>query len=176
MTLGDLHNPKSRQFKSGEPSFQKMYNSRQSNLPTQACYMPARDMYHQNIRNALIKDGWTITHDPLRLTWGNKDMYVDLGAERLLAAEKAGQRIAVEIKSFVGASEMDDLEKAIGQYIVYHTVLAERDPHRTLYLAVSHDVLRDVFEEPLGQLLLKNHLVQVIGFDPQTEVIITWLP
>lgn len=138
--------------------------------------MPARNIYHNQVRNALIKDGWTITHDPLRLTWGDKDLYVDLGAERLLAAEKAGQRIAVEIKSFVGDSEVDDLEKAIGQYIVYRAVLAEREPQRRLYLAVPRDVLRDIFEKPLGQLLLKNELVQVLGFDPDAEVIVEWIP
>lgn len=137
--------------------------------------MPARDIYHNTVKNALIKDGWTITHDPLRLTWGGKDMYVDLGAERLLAAEKAGQQIAVEIKSFVGDSEMDDLEKAIGQYVVYRAVLAEREPERVLYLAVPQDIA-DIFEQPLGKLLLKNDLAQVIGFDPQTEEIVQWIP
>ena len=138
--------------------------------------MPARDIYHNCVKNALIKDGWTITHDPLRLSWGSKDMYVDLGAERLLAAEKADQRIAVEIKSFVGDSEMDDLEKAIGQYVVYRAVLAEREPDRAIYLAVPQDILQDIFEEPLGMLLLKNNLAQVVGFDPHTEVIVAWLP
>ena len=138
--------------------------------------MPARDLYHNSVKRALIKDGWTITHDPLRLSWGKKDMYVDLGAERLIAAEKAEQRIAVEIKSFVGDSEMDDLEKAIGQYVVYRAVLAERDPRRAIYLAVPQDVIQDIFEEPLGELLLRNNLVQVIGFDPQEEVIVKWLP
>lgn len=137
--------------------------------------MPARDIYHDSVKNALIKDGWTITHDPLRLSWGGKDMYVDLGAEQLLAAEKAEQQIAVEIKSFVGDSEMDDLEKAIGQYVVYRAVLAERDPNRVLYLAVPKHVLRDIFGEPLGKLLLKNNLARVIGFDPQAEVIVEWI-
>jgi hypothetical protein len=62
--------------------------------------MPAKDIYHDAVKNALVKDGWKVTHDPLRLTWGGKDMYVDLGAERLLAAEKAGQKIVVEITSY----------------------------------------------------------------------------
>ena len=62
--------------------------------------MSARDLFRDTVRRALIKDDWIITHDPLRLSWGGKDMYVDLGAERLLAAEKAGQRIAVEVKEF----------------------------------------------------------------------------
>lgn len=87
--------------------------------------MPARDKYHQSAKNALIKDGWTITDDPLRLRFGGKDMYVDLAAERLLTAEKEGRQIAVEIKSFIGLSELDDVEKALGQYFVYKAVLAQ---------------------------------------------------
>jgi len=137
--------------------------------------MPAKDIYHSTVKNALVKEGWTITHDPLRLTWGDKDMYVDLGAERLLAAEKEDQKIAVEVKSFVGDSEMDDLEKAIGQYVVYRAVLAEREPQRILYLAVPRHAL-DLFDEPLGKLLFKNNLVKIIGFDPDVEVIVQWLP
>lgn len=66
-------------------------------MPKPEHAMPARDIYHQQVREALTKDGWAITHDPLRLSWGRKDVYVDLGAERLLAAEKGTQRIAVEV-------------------------------------------------------------------------------
>ena len=88
--------------------------------------MPARDLYHDSVKKALVKDGWRITHDPLRLTWGKKDMYVDLGAERLMAAQKDNELIAVEVKSFIGASSMADLEGAIGQYILYFDVLQER--------------------------------------------------
>ena len=98
--------------------------------------MPAKDIYHDIVKNALIKDGWTITHDPLVLRWGTTDVYVDLGAEQLLAAEKHGQKIAVEIKSFVGRSDVDDLEKALGQYLLYHDILVQREPDRILYLAV----------------------------------------
>jgi hypothetical protein len=77
--------------------------------------MPARDIYHQCVRNALIKDGWTITHDPYTLSVGGTEAYIDLGAERLIAAERGTERIAVETKSFVGASEVRDLEVAVGQ-------------------------------------------------------------
>ncbi|NEQ24703.1 MAG: hypothetical protein F6K28_37470 [Microcoleus sp. SIO2G3] len=81
--------------------------------------MPARDLYHVNFKNALMRDGWTITHDPLILKLGKKDLYVDLGAMQLLAAKKAERKIAVEIKSFTGRSDVDDLEKALGQYVLY---------------------------------------------------------
>ena len=138
--------------------------------------MPARDSYHDSVKRALMKAGWTITHDPLRLVWGGKDMYVDLGAERLLAAERAGQQIAVEIKSFTNASEMNDLEQALGQYLVYRAVLAESEPNRLLYLATPNTVIVNLFEEPLGQLLLKTYPVALVGFNPTTEEIVQWIP
>jgi hypothetical protein len=138
--------------------------------------MPAKDIYHDCVKNALTKDNWTITHDPLSLKWGKKDMFVDLGAEKLLAAEKGDRKIAVEIKSFTGLSEMSDLEKAIGQYIVYHDVLAQVEPDRVLYLAVSEDVASGLFEEPLGELLLRNNRACLLVFDPEAETIVRWIP
>ena len=106
---------------------------------------------------------------------GHIDMYVDLGAEQLLAAEKGKRKIAVEVKSFTGASEMNDLEKAIGQYVVYHDVLAELEPDRILYMAVTEEILVELFEEPIGQLLLNNHRVRLIIFHPKLEVIVKWI-
>jgi len=82
--------------------------------------MPAKDVYHDRVVNALIKDGWTITDDPLRLTFGGQNFYVDLGAEHPIGAKKGGRKIAVEIKSFVSDSPMRDLELALGQYHVIH--------------------------------------------------------
>ncbi len=136
--------------------------------------MPARDIYHNAVKNALIKDGWKITHDPLRLEWGGRDLYIDLGAEELFAAEKENRQIAVEIKSFIGASDMADLEKALGQYVLYHDVLAETEPTRKLYLAIPRKALVDIFQEPIGKLLLKNNRVQLFSFDPHTEEIVQW--
>jgi XisH protein len=138
--------------------------------------MPARDLFHDCVCHALIRDGWTITHDPLRLSWGGKDLYVDLGAERLLAAEKSGERIAVEIKSFVGDSEIDDLEKAVGQYVLYRAILAQLEPERAVFLAVPEAILRGVFEEPVGALLRHDQSICILGFDPETEVITRWIP
>lgn len=95
--------------------------------------MPARDRYHDQVKNALIKDGWTITDDPLHVRWGKKDMYVDLGAEQLLAAEKGERKIAIEVKSFLGPSEMADLEQAVGQYTIYHDVLSRAEPDESCF-------------------------------------------
>jgi hypothetical protein len=136
--------------------------------------MPAHDKYHDQVKQALLNDGWTVTHDPLRLRWGLKDMYVDLGAEQLLAAEKELLKIAVEIKSFVGLSEMDDLEKALGQYTLYHDVLARLEPDRDLYLAIDEETYADLFLEPIGTLLLENKRLKLLVFDPRKEVICRW--
>ena len=138
--------------------------------------MSARDLYHANIRNALIKDGWTITDDPLRLRWGKKDMYVDLGADKLLTAEKAKRKIAVEVKSFVGRSQIRDLQQAVGQYILYLDVLSKVEPDRELYLAIHEEVFDDLFEEPIGQLLLEKQRLKLIVFNRHAEVIVEWLP
>jgi hypothetical protein len=137
--------------------------------------MPARDLYHNNVRNALLKEEWIITHDPLILKLGKKDLYVDLGAMQLLAAEKAECKIAVEIKSFTGRSDVDDLEKALGQYVLYQDILTELEPERTLYLAIPDSVFDDLFEEPIGKLLLKNRRLKLITFEPKQEVIRQWI-
>src|SRR3989304_3412250 len=133
--------------------------------------MSAKDIYHDSVKNALVKDGWVITHDPLILKWGRKDLYIDPGAERLMAAEKAGQKIAVEIKSFVSPSEVEDLKNAVGQFVLYHDILARAEPDRVLYLAIREAVFASVFEEPIGEVLLENRRVRLIVFDSQAEVI-----
>ncbi len=138
--------------------------------------MPARDLYHESAKNALIKDGWTITHDPLRLKWGTKDMYVDLGAEKLLTAEKEGRKIAVEIKSFGGASELNDIEDALGHYLLYRSVLERTEPERKVYLAMHEEAFLEVFEAPLGLLLLEDYKLALMIFDNQEEVILKWIP
>ena len=138
--------------------------------------MPARDIYHAAVRAALDKDGWLITHDPMMLSWGKADVYIDLGAELLIAAEKASRRIAVEIKSFTGPSPIQDLRNALGQFILYNDILARLEPDRDLYLAVDRDVFEDLFEDPIGQLLLDNGRIRLLVFNPQEEEIEKWLP
>ncbi|MDY6939308.1 MAG: XisH family protein [Cyanobacteriota bacterium] len=138
--------------------------------------MPARDVYHDAVKQALINDGWTITDDPLHLKWGRKDMSIDLGASQLLAAQKEERKIAVEVKIFSGCSELDDLEKALGQYVLYFDVLSELQPERLLYLALPIWVYESLFEEPLGQLLLKKKRLRLIVFEPTQELIEQWIP
>lgn len=137
--------------------------------------MPAKDTYHDTVRNALIKDGWKITHDPYRMIWGSTRFFVDLAAEPLLAAEKENQKIAIEIKSFAGQSNMVDLEKALGQYILYRTIMQKVEPDRILYLAVSEKAVEEIFDEPVGRLITEKQSLRLIFFEPKSEVITRWI-
>jgi hypothetical protein len=112
--------------------------------------MPAKDLYHDTVKAALIKDGWTITDDPLKIDVGGRSIYIDLGAE-VLAAEKQGRKIAVEIKSFLAPSPVSELEKALGQYDLYSLVLEDEDPDRQVYLAISSTIFNSFFAEDLVQ-------------------------
>ncbi len=136
----------------------------------------AKDIIHQQVKNALIKDGWTITHDPFPLKIGQKTLSADLGAERLISAEKGTRQIVVEIKSFVGHSNVKDLEQAIGQYVIYRQILDELERNRLLYLAITEETFNLVFKIELGELLLRNNLLRLIVFDKQQEVITQWIP
>jgi len=138
--------------------------------------MPAKDIYHDTVKAALIKDGWTITHDPLTIRLTRKKLYVDLGAERLIAAQRDTERIAVEVKSFSRASDMKDLEDALGQFVLYTHLLARYDPERRLYLAVTDSVYESVFEEEAGEILLQDGVIRLITFNPEQEAIIQWIP
>lgn len=136
--------------------------------------MPVLDIYHHPVKRALIKAGWAITHDPLHLRWGRKDMYVDLGAKRLIVAEQDTQKIAVEVKSFVNDSEMQDLRDAIGQFAIYRSVLRRTYPEFVLYLAVRDVVFQSLFEEPIGQILIEDEDLRIIVFNLEEEVIVQW--
>lgn len=107
--------------------------------------MPVNDTIYTAVKSALIKDGWTITHDPYSVKFGGVQVHADLAAEKLLAAERGQERIAIEIKSFVGVSPIHDFENALGQFILYLTILKRVDPGRKLYLAIDQDTHEKLF-------------------------------
>lgn len=135
----------------------------------------AKDIYHDTVRTALEKDGWTITDDTFTLSAGKRDVFVDLAAEKPLTAERQGQKIAVEVKSFISPSPVKDLQNALGQYILYAELLAVTEPDRLLYLAIREEIYVDFFSEPIVQIVLANHPIKLIIFDPIEEVIVKWI-
>ncbi len=134
----------------------------------------ARDLYHEAAKTALIQDGWTITHDPLRIAIGRRQAYIDLGAKDLVGAERNGQAIAVEIKSFLNPSLLDDLYHAIGQYTLYNLALAEREPDTTLYLALPSTAWKIIDEDQISDFF--NRLaIRLLIFDPITKQLVKWI-
>src|SRR6185437_6832889 len=107
--------------------------------------MPARNVYHDAVVSALQADGWSITDDPLSLKVGERDLLIDLGAEKqLIAAAKGTEKIAVEIQSFLSLSPVADLQQALGQYTMYRLALADQQPDRPLFLAVPEEVYNGI--------------------------------
>ncbi len=136
--------------------------------------MVARDIFHDAVIKALEKEGWTITHDPMSIQVGGVEMYIDLGAEKLIAAEKEDQKIAVEIKSFVNVSAIYEFHLAIGQYRNYFLALSKEDSERVLYLAVPEDIYDRFFTLQFVQEALVYNEVNYIVYDVQEEAIVRW--
>lgn len=137
--------------------------------------MPARDIYHDSVKHALEKGGWNVTDDPFLLRAGAISMYVDLGAERLLAATKNEEKIAVEIKCFLRASDISEFHAALGQFMNYRLALSKQEPDRVLYLAVPSDTYDSFFTQPFIQEVLHQYQVKLIVFKPDQEVISQWI-
>lgn len=137
--------------------------------------MSRKDAFHDVVRHALEKEGWTITHDPLILRYELGNLYIDLGAEKVFAAERAGQKIAVEVKSFLKNSAVSEFYTALGQFISYRILLAEQYPEYVLYLAVPMDTYTSFFATQLAQGIIQSQQLKLIVYKPQQEVIEQWL-
>ena len=137
--------------------------------------MPQYDLYHNEVKNALVKDGWVITDDPFTLEYKGLRLYADLGAEKLLAAEKMQQKIVIEIKVFNSPSLITELEKTLGQYSIYLSLLRRVNPERKLYLAISETVYADFFQKPAIQDILSDQQINYLIFDQNQEVIVQWI-
>src|SRR5580698_5562473 len=132
--------------------------------------MPARNIDHDAVVAALKADGWTITDDPLTITYGRRQLFVDLAAERaVLAAERNGEQIAVEVQSFLSSSDIDNLHRAVGQYVIYRILLNQLYPNRLLYIAVPNEVYIGILSEPIGQLVIRELKMKVMVFGPTSE-------
>lgn len=137
--------------------------------------MPAIDILYPVVKNALIKDGWTITHDPYSFKYGGVQLFADLGAERLMAAERNTERIVVEIKSFAGISPIDDFEKALGQFLLYLSILKRASPDRKLYLAIDTEINDKLFSRDGIRVALEDYGVSRIVVRVTTEEISSWI-
>lgn len=136
--------------------------------------MPAKDLYHNTIRNALIRDGWTITADPYVIKYEDAELYADLAAEKPIAAERSGQKIVVEIKSFSGKSTMYDFHAALGQYIVYRNFIQLTEPEYALFLAIDDIIYEDFFKRKSVQSVVSANQLLLMIVNIEREEILRW--
>ena len=135
----------------------------------------AKDKFHEIVKEALIKDGWKITHDPFRLSEWNPDWEIDLGAEKLLAAERGKEKIAIEIKSFAAESFAYEFHRALGQYLNYIPGLEMLESERLLFLAVPESVYQTEFQRKGIKVSVERYGVRILTFNPSTKSIIQWI-
>jgi hypothetical protein len=100
---------------------------------------------------------------------------VDLGAEKIIAAEKGAIQIAVEVKSFLGSSRTYDFHNALGQYSVYSFFMNDKDPKRKLFLAITQEVFEDFFQETDTQSLCNHFHINILAFNTDLKIISRWL-
>jgi hypothetical protein len=136
--------------------------------------MAAKDLFHEAVKQALLKEQWVITSDPLTIKIEGVKFEIDLAAEKVFAAQKAGRKIAVEVKSFLNNSAITDFHAALGQFLNYRLALQMTESDRTLYLAVPLETFESFFQERFVQEAVKLYQLKLIVYDPEKEVVIAW--
>ncbi len=137
--------------------------------------MSRRDRYHGIVKNALIEEGWEITHDPYSFD-SDPELSTDIGAERIIAATRQNEKIAVEIKSFLKISQVVDMERAIGQFIIYRGLLKKQEADRTLYLAVPLHAYENIFNREVGQVAITESNLKLIVYTLGQGDRLQWIP
>lgn len=137
--------------------------------------MPQYDLHHNAVKNALSKDGWTITHDPFTIKLDDLKLYVDLAAEKAISPNDPLHTIAIEIKVFGGLSFISEFEKAVGQYRIYDQFLEELFPDRKLYLAVALSAFEESFQLSSIQAIVRKQEIRLMIFNAETEEIVQWI-
>lgn len=137
--------------------------------------MPAKDIYHNTVKNALIKDGWVILADPYTVEFEDDNLYADLLAEKTFLLEQQERIIVVEIKSFINPSPMNDFQNALGQYLLYRDFLEFSHKDYKLYLAVRTSIFNTFFQRKSIQAVIKHHQINFIIFNDKKEEITSWI-
>ncbi len=135
----------------------------------------AKDRYHYLVKEALIEEGWSITHDPYTLKDWDPNWEIDFGAEKIIAAEKENEKIAVEVKSFLETSFANEFHKALGQYLNYRAGLKELEKERTLFLAVPLEIWEIEFQRKGIQFSIETYKVKIIVYNTVSNTIAKWI-
>jgi hypothetical protein len=92
-----------------------------------------------------------------------------------LVAERGMEKIAVEIKSFIGGSNLNQFEDALGQFIIYLNALEVKEPERQLFLAIPLSFHKRFFDDPFFMKLAKRYHVNLLIYNELNNTIIEWI-
>ena len=132
----------------------------------------AKDLYHDAVTAALMKDGWTIIKENYKIEVDEAfSIIADILAEKYILAHKEKHWIIVEVKSFARPSKIYEFHSAIGQYITYLAVLEYLKLEIELYLAVPEDVFEELFQLPFVNFLISKYQIQLMPFSPLKKIL-----
>ena len=135
--------------------------------------MPAKDNYHDTVVRALIKDGWAITDEQVKIIIEDRNLFIDIEA----AKPSENRIILVEVKELeLVSSPIDALAAAVGKYFLYRTALNDVGLTTPLFLAVSNRSYAGILSEKIGILSLEQGNISVLVFDPEREEVVQWIP
>ena len=138
--------------------------------------MPAKDTYHNAVKNALIKDGWTITADPYPLEYEDVELYPDLAVEKLISQNQKQRKIIVEIKSFISPSLIKDFQNALGQYILYRDLIQlSQDEYQEIYLAIKDEIYETFFQRKSIKAVVKLNQLALVIINTEKEEVVQWI-
>lgn len=140
----------------------------------------AKDIFHLAVHSALQKDGWVITHDPYEIKTDLLELFdtrmkIDLGAEKLIAATKGSEKIAVEVKSLLGPSLIYDLHNLVGQFFNYQIGLDAQEPDRVLFVAIPQMAYEKLEGQEFFKRVVQRSNMHILVFEPENQTIVLWI-
>ena len=137
--------------------------------------MPRKDQIHEAVKNALIKDGWTVLNDPYRIEYEDADVYADLRIEKQVSGGSAHRVLVIEVKEFTGPSPLNRLEEALGQYQLYRSYLRAIAPDEEVYLAVDKASFEKLFVRKSFQRIVEDYNLAILVVDIPREELFQWI-
>jgi hypothetical protein len=138
--------------------------------------MPASDSCEAAVIRALDKAGWAVEERNYAIRIPNtkprRYVFADL---RLIDKQTQRENLVVEIKCFAkNRPLLDEFYHALGQYLVYRTLLQSKRPSVKTYLCIPLDAEQRLLKLSIVRTILKQFAVDYIVVDIEREVVVRW--
>jgi len=138
--------------------------------------MSKRDFYHDHVRDALTQVGWTFVKQSFGVPLADTRVEMDLLMEKA-EADGSKTRIIIEVKNFREENAyVSELQKSIGQYLLYRDILAYHGYKHPLYLAVPVAAYANFLSSTVIRKLFERHEIKLLLFNPNDLTVLQWNP